>query len=141
MQGNCDESALPDLDLPPSHAPLRPLKPGQCLLLANNNLFEVNGTKLWIDNLHIRLTVARDDQFSHLVEVRGASGELWMTNMSIQGNGDGVRDCWACGLYAWEAGKTYVSGVLLTHGWAIALQYIEQFRIALSIFLMTAPTI
>lgn len=110
MQGNC-EAPAPDVELPTSHAPLRPFLPLQCLLLASDNLFQANGTRLWIDRLYIRLTTARHDLFTQLVEAR--AGRLWMTEMTLQGNGDGVRDCWACGIYSWEGATVYVAGAFL----------------------------
>lgn len=112
VQGKCDDPA-PDVDLPASHAPLLPLEKDQCLLFASSNLISVNSSNLWIDKLYIRFTTARDVEFTHLIEARGAAGNLWTTNTTLQGNGDGLRDCWACGIYTWEGAKSYAEGVVL----------------------------
>ena len=61
MQGNCGDVA-PSFTPPTGHALLRDLLPGQCLLLADDNLMWVN-RQLWLDGLYVRLTSPRDGDF------------------------------------------------------------------------------
>ena len=95
MQGNCGDIA-PSFTPPTGHAPLRDMMPGQCLLLADSPFIQLPQSQLWLDGLHVRLTSPRGADFTSLVWT-GSNAELWMTGVTLQGNGDGVRDCWHCG--------------------------------------------
>lgn len=81
---------------PTGQAPLRDLQPGQCLLLAAYNLMTVMD-RLWLDALRVRLTSLRDDELQQLLASAPGS-ELWMTKVTLQGNGDGECDCGSCGV-------------------------------------------
>ena len=95
MQGNCGDVA-PSFTPPTGHAPLRELLPGQCLLLADDNSMLVGG-QLWLDGLYVRLTSPRDGKFSRFL-LSTDNAVLWMTGVTLQGNGSGKRDCIYCGV-------------------------------------------
>lgn len=111
VQGNC-AGAAPSFKLPPSHAPLRPLLTGQCLLLADEQVLSA-GSRLWLDGLYFRLTSPRHRLFSQLIVTHGAGTEVWMTNVTLQGNGDGQQDCYICGVGVASNAAVYAEGVLL----------------------------
>ena len=90
------------------------LGPRQCLLLADTDLLYVGGTKLWLDGLYVRLTTPRDDVFFRFIEVGETIGELWMTNVTLQGNGDGALDCYTCGLDLWSS-AVYAEGAIYSY--------------------------
>ena len=57
MQGNCSDAEPPRSDtlmLPMNTAPLSPLKPRQCVVVFGGDLFAVDESKLWLDNLYFR---------------------------------------------------------------------------------------
>lgn len=116
MQGNCTGVAPPYPNLDLSHAPLRPLLPRQCLLLADDRLMEVDSSKLWLDGLYVRLTTPRDTSgvFDGFILVSGSGAEVWMTGVTLQGNGDKVRDCDDCGLRGSIDAAVYAEGAGLT---------------------------
>lgn len=85
-QGNC-ESEVPESlkrKIPSSHAPLRPLLPYQCLLLADEQLLMLDATRLWLDGVYVRLTEPRNATFGGFVELWGSSTKLWMTGVTLQ---------------------------------------------------------
>ena len=83
MQGNCGDVA-PSFTPPTGHAPLRDLLPGQCLLLADHDLMWVGG-QLWLDNLYVRLTSPREDEFGYFLGFADASSEGWLTGGDAAG--------------------------------------------------------
>ena len=119
MQGNCGDMH-PNFTPAPGTAPLRSLLPGQCLLLADNTLLNVVGST-WLHGLYVRLTILETGEFNSLIlgepdptaftqnSVTGP--RLWMTEVTLQGNGDGVRDCHACGLFFW--GLVFAQGAVI----------------------------
>jgi hypothetical protein len=111
MQGNCYSVETPSASFPSGHAPLRPLLPNQCLLLADEDLLNVRAGNLWLDSLYVRLTTPRDagGVFYGFIQV-GFEAAVWMTGVTLQGNGDGVEDCWACGLIFWAKARVYAEG-------------------------------
>lgn len=54
VQGSCAAAPGPAL-AQPGGADLRPLLPGQCLLVTDTSLLTVTNSSLWIDNLYVRL--------------------------------------------------------------------------------------
>lgn len=111
MQGNCGGlfHAAPGIE----GAPLRPLLPHQCVLLADENLITVDESSLWLDNVYIRLTAPRNISFNHFIDVRGSSSKLWMSSVTVQGRGaiDGDKDCNACGLAVSSSASVSAEGV------------------------------
>ena len=74
--------------------------------------------QLWLDNLYVRLTSPRDVNFLHFLAAY-EDAELWMTGVTLQGNGDGERDCDHCGIQS--AGSVYAEGAVIptcVHAWA-----------------------
>ena len=114
MQANCTGLPEPSATVPSTHAPMLPLSSGQCLLLVDTDLLYVGGTSLWLDGLYVRLTEARDETFFRFIEVGDTTGQLWMTGMTLQGNGDGVLDCYTCGLDLWSS-AVYAKGAHTLH--------------------------
>ena len=93
---------------PNGHAPLRDLLPGQCLLLADENLMWVVQGQLWLDGLYVRLTSPRDGRDFYVFLFADSPAEVWMTGVTLQGNGDGERDCSDCGVIS--RGHVYAEG-------------------------------
>jgi hypothetical protein len=112
MQGNCSAVAPPSLNLPANHVPLRPFLPGQCLLLIDADLLVVERKRqLWLDRLYMRITDPRDGlPFDSFIRVDYSGAELWVTGVTMQGNGDGIRDCWGCAMGAFREGRVYAEG-------------------------------
>lgn len=103
--------AEPSFHLDSSHASLRPLLPRQCLLLADWHLLEVYTSKLWLDGLYVRLATPRCTAGigDALLEV-WYGAEVWMTDITLQGNGDSVHDCLRGWLFVFGAGSVYAEG-------------------------------
>lgn len=71
-----------------------------------------------------RQNIAYDWDYKHfdeLIEVRGSYkdlAEVWMTNVTLQGNGDDIRDCDNCGLRVADNASVYAEGVTaVAQGW------------------------
>lgn len=76
---------------------------------------EVDGSQLWLDELYVRLTTPRNEEIgSNMIRVAGIStgavGEVWMTGVTLQGNGDGERDS---GMHMGTKGAMYAEGAAL----------------------------
>lgn len=114
MQGNCNaESEFGSV--PPKHAPLRDFQPEQCLLVADHNVLEVWDSKLWLEGFYFRLAEPRLGTFDQFVLVTGSIAELWMTHVTMQGNGNDVQDCIDCGVAVRGEGSVYGGGALTVH--------------------------
>lgn len=117
IQGNC-LGQDPIVSIPDTHAPLRPLLPGQCVLLVDTAVLLVVNSSAWLDNVYIRLTERRTPFEEDLlatrqdvhVRVEGSLAELWMTNTTLQGNGAGVQQCEACAIDAGDQAMIYAEG-------------------------------
>jgi hypothetical protein len=114
MQGNCNSEAEFGT-VPLKHAPLRRLLPRQCLILANHNVLEVWDSQLWLDSLYFRLTNPQKGSFDQFVIVKGPIAEVWMTSVTLQGNGDFVQDCVDCGFTVLNGGKLFAGGTFPAH--------------------------
>lgn len=125
MQGNCEGVGAPFLAVNASHADLLGLlPPRQCLILADYNLMLVKCSNLWLDGLYVRLTSPRLEfrtdgyrpDFSEFIRVDGScidDTQVWMTNMTLQGNqggNQGVPYCEDCGLTVRWSGGVYAEG-------------------------------
>lgn len=54
MQGNCSGVPLPTFPrVLPSHAPLAPLVRDQCLVVTDQDMWQVNNTQVWMDSLYM----------------------------------------------------------------------------------------
>ena len=111
MQGNCEGVGPPSPDLPSGHAPLRDMQERQCLLLTDAEVMDVNSS-LWLDGLYMRLTMPRDTDGEFLEFIDSGSGTqgLYMTGLTLQGNGDGVQDCFSCALFV-DSSSVLAEGV------------------------------
>ena len=112
MQGNC--SAVPPsedlLRLPEGSAPLQPLNQQQCVLIVSGSLFSVDESSLWFDNIYVRARVEPDsDPFQEFLEIRD-EGRVWMTNVTMQGDGTKKQICKECGVEAIYDAKLYAQG-------------------------------
>lgn len=89
---------------------MRPLKPGQCLLLTDANVMYARNGRLWLNNVYIRLRMTERARSTGsapaLVSVTDApSGRLYMTNVTLQGSSTFP----STGLYITSA--AYIAGV------------------------------
>jgi hypothetical protein len=103
------------LGIPATFAPMRPRMPQQCLLLADKALLTANrGMQLWLDALYVRLTKPRgDDVFEEFVMASDPETKLFMTRVTLQGNGNGrVRTCAECGVETSRTAAVYAEGVM-----------------------------
>lgn len=119
-QGNCSEAPPPEFLTAArtgSRAPLLPLAPLQCMLLADSSVLAVpEDTYVWLDGLYLRfLRTARSPRHPVLASIGSAqaftedkqrSGTLFMTAMAFQG--DQVYGNAA-------AGETSVAGISHVH--------------------------
>ena len=80
---------------------------GQCLLRADDKPMSVT-ENLWLDRLYIRLTSPKNGFMLEFVCADNSS-ELWMTEVTFQGNGDGEHDCVSCRLRS--DGLVYAKGM------------------------------
>lgn len=104
VQGNCQ--AEPQLQL--QQPPLQKLRPGQCVLVTDMDLWHVRYGQLWMHNLYLRHTASARDDAVALTTSTEESGRLWMTHMTMQGAGQYAAGIGALGLTA--GGPTYVAG-------------------------------
>jgi hypothetical protein len=81
MQGNCssDTSSL-NLSAPD----LLSLKAGQCVLLTDGSLMQLEGS-LWLDNLYIRYLKTSRGYAEALLVCYGKDCNLWLTSITLQG--------------------------------------------------------
>jgi hypothetical protein len=101
-------------------APLLPLLPKQCILVADTDLGWLYSptARLWLDGLYFRY---RRTRYSRFYEFFRTGGKLWMTAITMQGDGNTVNACETCGL--WADGHAYAEGALhvTTHVYHIKL--------------------
>jgi hypothetical protein len=107
MQGNCAAAPPSAAPLGLSGAALLPLLPYQCLLIADMDLlYAESPSQLWLDGLYVRYRrTARVDEFYNYLKTES---KMWMTAVTLQGDGDGVDDCKTCGV--WSTGQVYAEG-------------------------------
>lgn len=68
--------------------PLVPLKPGQCVLVADTELFTLGTGRLWLHNLYLRQKPSQRDSLTSLAyTAHDMTGQLWMTACTLQGTG------------------------------------------------------
>jgi hypothetical protein len=97
-QGNCSESSPP----PTYSAPdLLQLKPGQCVLSADQSFLTVHSTSgvdnLYLNNLYLRAAgpTTESDGDSYMMELLPATSALWCKDVTFQGTYmDGIGDFW-----------------------------------------------
>lgn len=91
--------------------PLAPRKPGQCVLVADAELFTLGTGRLWLHNLYLRHKASQRDDFTSLAFTgEDKTGQLWMTTCTLQGTGlyDSV-DTGCNGLYVFA--PAYAEGM------------------------------
>jgi hypothetical protein len=115
MQGNCAGAPPSAASLGLSGAPLLPLLPYQCLLISDMRLLGLGfSSQLWLDGLYVRYRrmgrYPPDDFGYHTEEFITIWASLWMTAVTLQGDGDGIFECQSCGLFTF--GNVYAEGVL-----------------------------
>lgn len=120
-QGNCttvptlgslgyDESSL---------LPLRTLKSGQCVMLSMHALFSVSGIPMWLDSVYLRMLPSPGSYLPPILSTSDTS--LWMTNVSLQGDGDGVKDCPVCGFIASDQSDVFAKGAIYHYCFSLPL--------------------
>jgi hypothetical protein len=109
MQGNCAAAPPSAASLGLSGAALLPLLPYQCLLIADMDLlYAVSTSQLWLDGLYVRYRrTACVDEFYEFLKTES---KMWMTAVTLQGDGDGVDDCDTCGVCS--GGQVYAEGAM-----------------------------
>ena len=121
LQGNCASS----LELPNVPGPeLAPLRPGQCILMAQEDMLTMYTADIWLDNLYLRALYVnpvpgREDReigFVALAAVavvvngtRAGTAARYMSRMTFQGDDWGPT----VGVFADE--KVYVEGAAVSH--------------------------
>ena len=121
VQGNCSDASteqLPDLPSPE----LEPLLPGQCILLAQEDMLSLLVPQIWLDNLYLRAYyvngnpgVSREDAFISLTatppvnSTEPGTAARYMARMTFQGDDEGST----MGVFA-DGVKVFVEGAHLT---------------------------
>lgn len=86
IQGNCMEQPSSEhLNLTGSNL-LNDWKPGQCVIVTDIALFSIS-QNMWIDNLYFRYKHTQRSSTNKLIFAASKSCNLWMTNVTIQGDG------------------------------------------------------
>jgi hypothetical protein len=80
--------------------------PNRCVVVSGINLIKVMNGRLWLSELYFRQSQGASNTTIHV----GIGGELWMTKMTIQG--DGASQGYTA-LTTLDTGKLLVTGVLL----------------------------
>ena len=88
-------------------ADLLPWKPRQCLLTTDASFMNVEHGNLWLDGLYVRQKHTKS-VYQSLVSV-GGKGALWMTSVTLQGDGSHVSNCEQCALDV--TSQLYAEGV------------------------------
>lgn len=84
VQGSCATAPGPALSKP-AGADLRPLLPGQCLLLTDTGLLTVSNSSLWLDNLYVRLKRStRTPLEPVLLTTESESPALFLSGITLQ---------------------------------------------------------
>jgi hypothetical protein len=117
LQGNCAGAPPSAASLGLSGASLLPLLPYQCLLIADVNLLDTElDSQLWLDGVYVRYRrtgrFPLDSSGYHFYGFIFSYGSLWMTAVTLQGDGDGILDCEKCGVDT-SFGNVYAEGALL----------------------------
>lgn len=80
--------------------------------------------QVWLDNLYFRLSIGRrflnmdtlePDNNGNIVPefwvfLWARGGDTYATELTLQGNGDGQKDCLSCGLAGTRDGKIFAQG-------------------------------
>eukprot|EP00892_Ulva_mutabilis_P011353 jgi/Ulvmu1/8590/UM045_0033.1 len=104
IRGNC--AAAPQLQL--KGPPLLPLLPGQCVIVADMDLWQVRFGRLWMHNLYLRHVLTTRADIGLLLWSTDEGGHMWLTQMTVQGAGTYSDGSGVQGLSA--GGPTYVEG-------------------------------
>jgi hypothetical protein len=83
------------------------MRPEQCILITYADVMDVFGD-LWIDRVYLRLKRLFRDNVPRMIEALD-SARLWMTNVTLQGDGNADRNCQ--GLFV--SGSVYAEGLPL----------------------------
>lgn len=116
MQGDCTGVSIENL---PSlgTTPLAPLRPGQCVLLAQEDMLPLYTPDIWLDNLYLRVYIPEgltrfDHYYVTLISVpaltgtpRDGTATRYMTRMTFQGDNKGHT----VGVYA--DASVYIEGM------------------------------
>ena len=121
IQGNCDSSTPPIFFSDSFRKEAISHRPEQCILIANRNLCEIFNSSVWLHNIHIRTDTPRRSStaMQQLFLVNGSSVQLWMTNVTFQGVGDGLNHCSDCALTARYNARVYTEGESQLHNMRI----------------------
>lgn len=117
VQGNCSEPSTA-LIQSISGVPLQPMLPAQCLVIADMKFMNTNSAQggMWLDGLYFRYQAStREPQADFGIKWNGDM--LYMTAVTIQGDGAGMPHCDICGASVvaqdegGEVGGLYAEGV------------------------------
>jgi hypothetical protein len=108
LQGNCTTDTTSAVGIHPVtrnlKPPLRPLQTGQCVVVMDKMLLELDGIHHWLHNI-----VLRHESHSGVASIStGWGATLWMTSVTIQG--DGRTACGNCGLDVVAHSRLYMEG-------------------------------
>eukprot|EP00892_Ulva_mutabilis_P011358 jgi/Ulvmu1/8595/UM045_0038.1 len=104
IRGNCETT--PELQL--GDPPLLPLLPGQCVIMADMNLWQVRHGRLWMHNLYLRHVTSVRSDVSKLLWSTMEGGNMWLTQITVQGVGNYADGTGVRGLTS--DGRTYIEG-------------------------------
>lgn len=110
IQGNCvDEPSEEKLGLT---GPGLDRSPGQCVIASDTTLIWLENS-LWLDNLYIRYsasTAFEDDYYNDILECSSPDCNLWLTSVTMQGDGPGDKTAgaiWAKESQVYAEGESY----------------------------------
>eukprot|EP00892_Ulva_mutabilis_P001147 jgi/Ulvmu1/11032/UM007_0212.1 len=95
VRGNCSEPPTDEFLQSITGAAMLPVKPGQCLILANEHVVPLAAGALWWDNMYLRFAGMPPTEFAGESSRRSTApmlfhshgGRAWVTNTTIQGDG------------------------------------------------------
>lgn len=103
LQGNCTGAPPSPVAFQITAPSLLPLKQEQCLLVVAEDTLNIQAGNAWLDNIYFRLRSTGSDEAPTVLTAQ-ASGRLWATNVTIQGDGSptsqAIRATNAQGVYA-----------------------------------------
>jgi hypothetical protein len=108
VQGNCTAAASTSA-LGLTGPGLKPLKPGQCVLVTSTPLMHVQRS-LWLSNLYIRYQAA-ENYVEALLACSGKDCNLWLTSVTFEGGSSYV----AFAVIVVSGGQLYAEGVHADH--------------------------
>lgn len=94
MQGACQKEPSSAFENSIGGTPLRERKSSQCILITDMDLLRVQSGPMWLDNIYVRLKRSGRDEQPLLIETV-QQGRAYLTNVTLQGDGDQFLSCQA----------------------------------------------